>query len=62
MEIYKAFAELVNKPNAIKSYKRLRDLFLNQKMNQEAEAFDLLIEQKFKKNEKFNNDTYGSEE
>ena len=51
MDIYQIFLELLDKPDAPKFYRELRNYYQNNNLLNEALAIDYLIENKFKKNE-----------
>ena len=51
MDIYQIFLELLDKTDAPKFYRELRNYYQNNNLLNEALAIDYLIENKFKKNE-----------
>lgn len=51
MDIYQIFLAILDKPDAPKFYRELRDYYKNNNLLNEASAIDHLIENKFKKNE-----------
>lgn len=56
MEIYQILLEILNKPDAPKFYRELRNYYQNNNLTHEASAISYLIENKFeKKDVDFNN-------
>lgn len=51
MDVYRILVELLDKPNAPKFYRNLYNFYKLKNMENEAEAFLYLIENKFDKND-----------
>ncbi len=51
MNIYQILIAILEKPNATKFYRELKNYYKNNELINEANAIDYLIENKFKKND-----------
>lgn len=51
MNIYQILIAILDKPNATKFYRELKNYYENNELINEANAIDYLIENKFKKND-----------
>lgn len=55
MNIYKIYADMLEKPNAQKFYKDLKEHYEKAGMINESKAFEMLIEEKFNHDKKPDN-------
>lgn len=62
MNIYQILIAILDKPNAAKFYRELRNYYLNNELTNESNAIDHLIENKFKKNDTAINNSYNNKE
>jgi hypothetical protein len=62
MNIYKIYSLVLEKPDAVKFYKDLKEYYKNAGMQNEEAAFSNLINKKFKNDKKTNNPFSGEEQ
>lgn len=62
MDVYKLLLDILEKPDASKFYKNLRDYYQYIGLSQEASAISFLIEKKFEKNITIDNSDAGQEQ
>ena len=62
MDIYQIFLALLDKPDAPKFYRELRNYYKTIGLLNEASAIDHLIENKFKKNENSSDNSFDNKE
>ena len=62
MNIYEIYSLILEKPDAIKFYKDLKEYYKNAGMQNEEVAFSNLINKKFKNDQKTNDSSSGKEQ
>lgn len=62
MNVYQIIVNLIEKPDVPKFYRDLRNHYIENKLLQEAEVYEHLIETKFGKKDDSNNNTHPSQE